>query len=80
MTTFTDPIGPEQRSAVMGTSLFYPGPVQIGWAYLNASGYPVRAEITDPSWLDVAGLPGKSLRRESARAPYSIALPLGGVR
>lgn len=70
-TPFTDPIGPEQRTPLTGTSLFHPGPVQIGWAYLNASGWPIRAEITDPSWLDVAGMHSA---RFAARAPYSLAL------
>ena len=78
MTTYTDPIGPESRNPIMGTSLFHPGQVQIGWAYLTPSGWPLRAEISDASWLNTIGLPGKALRREPVRAPYSIAL--GGAR
>lgn len=68
---FTDPIGPEQRMPLTGTSLFHSGPVQIGWAYLNASGWPIRAEITDASWLDTSGMPFKSMR-VPAFTPLSI--------
>jgi len=70
---YTDPIGPEWRTPLTGPTLFSAAPVQIGWAYLNAAGLPIRAEITESSWLDIAGLPGKALRRQDARAPYSVA-------
>lgn len=53
------PIGPESRIPFMGTTLLSAAEVQIGWAYVSANGWAVRAEITDPTWLDLADLPRK---------------------
>ena len=57
-----EPIGPEQRQPLDGATLFSPEAIQIGWLFINAAGWPVRAEITDPAWLDLADLPRKRLR------------------